>query len=253
MFEFLGAIMKIIVTLVTLSAFASAQAAWEIKNWTHSVSGRNRTFTNTSASGTVTATSVYPGIIEVANTFGLPTAISPVNTITCGMQVIGSNSSLNIPMDVTFSSGYNWGVSGGAVVLGNIHNYYKYRLEAWDFSNNQINVNSWNIAAEYNSASPGVSGYFSTSSTQRTAVGLASDFFVYDTAASTNGGLGGVMLITGLMNVGKMRLTFVDNNLAPNGQSSDFIIFNVATSSPVPEPVTCATLGLGCEDDERTN
>ena len=53
-------------------------------------------------------------------------------------------------------------------------------------------------------------------------------------------GQGGVLLFEGLLNVGRIQLTLNASDLAPNGQASDFILFNVGT--PVPEPSTLLLL-----------
>jgi hypothetical protein len=218
-----------------------AAAQFNYKNWSSSFGGTFYSYSNTSAAGTISGISNVPGFASQPGSFGMPTAIEPALNFSSEFQINGT-SGLGSSIDFTFSSGYGWG-TGGRMILGNLHNYYEYQLSAWDFSSNPIDVNTWNTIAEYPSTAPGVSGYFSTSTTSRTAAGLSSKFYVFDTAADANFGQGGVVLLGGLSNVAKIELTLTNSALAPNAQQVDFLILNVGT--PVPEPATLAVLGLG--------
>lgn len=220
-------------------AYLPASAQFDYKNWNSAFMGSFYTFNNTSAAGTINGTSNVPGFASQGGSFGMPTAIQPALTFTQEFQIHGING-LGTSMDFTFSSGYGWG-TGGRMILGNLHNYYQYQLSAWDFSSNPINVNTWNLLAEYPSTAPGTSGYFSTSTTTRTASGNSSLFSVFDPSADPNFGQGGVMLLSGLTNVAHIQLTLTNSNLAPNAQQVDFLIFNVGT--PVPEPSSLLVIG----------
>lgn len=219
----------------------AAGAQYDYKDWTPTFSTSAWTYANTSSAGTVTGISSHPGFAAQPGTWGVPLAITNQAPMTCEFQIHGT-AGLGNSLDLSFSSGYAWG-SGGRLLLGNIHNYYEYTLSAWDQSNTQIDVNTWTTLAEYPSTAPGTIGYFSTSTTTRTASGLSSVFSVFDTSVNANLGQGGVVSIGGLVNVGKIRLTLTNSALAPNGQQVDFILFNVAT--PVPGPGAGAVAGLG--------
>ncbi len=244
-----------------LGEIPAAAATMDYKDWTASFSGGSYVYSNTSAAGTISGTSgPCGGVGCIGNnpgTWGVATAITPkqfTNEFTANGQKPGSS------MNFLFSVGYGWG-TGGEMLIGNIHNYFEYTIEAWDFLGNAIDVNTWTTPSgqlsEYLHGAPGQLGYFSTSSTGRCAGGAAnipsgqavcpgstsaSNFFVYDTGADTNGGQGGVLALGGLINVGRIQVTLASSSLAPNGQSGDLLLFNVGT--PVPEPSTAAMLGL---------
>src|ERR1035437_9506559 len=59
-----------------------------------------------------------------------------------------------------------------------------------------------------------------------------------------NSGQGGVLVLGGLQNVGRIQLTLASNSLATSGQGSDFILFNIGT--PAPEPSTAVPMIIGC-------
>jgi hypothetical protein len=221
-----------------LATALPACAQFDYKNWSSSFGGSFYNFSNTSAAGTISGSSPVPGFASQGGSFGMPTAIQPGLVFTNEFQIHGING-LNTSMDFFFSSGYGWG-TGGQMILGNIHNYYEYKISAWDYSANPINVNSWNTITEYPSTAPGTSGYFSTSTTSRSAAGNSSLFYVFDPSADANFGQGGVVLLGGLTNVAHLQVTLTNSALAPNAQQVDFIIMNVGT--PVPEPATL--LGL---------
>lgn len=243
-------------------------ATMDFKDWTVTGSGHAAQVTNLSSAGTITGSKICPsgGCWGYSpGTIGVATAITP--------QQFSTEFSAAKPgtaMDFIFSVGYDWG-TGGQLLLGNIHNYFEYRISAWDFVGNEIDVNTWTtptgLLTEYPDGSPGQLGYFSTSSTTRCAgtstinlppgqsscpgTANTSDFFVADAgtpgAGLENFGQGGVLALGGLLNVGRIQVTLVSNSLATNGQGSDFFLFNVAT--PVPEPssavlsVSAATAG----------
>ncbi len=239
---FMKALSAAAVMLVMACAITPAAAgSFDFKDWGWSFNSGTYTFTNTSSAGTITGSSNY--FASQPGTWGIPYAITTQPPFTSEFQINGT-SGLGQSMTFNFSSGYNWG-TGGQMILGNIHDYYEYTLSAWDFSNNPINVNNWNILAEYPSSAPGTQGYFSTSSTQHSAAGNSENFFVYDPSVDANFGQGGVLQIAGLQNVGKMQLTLTSSSLAPNGQQVDFILFNVGTPTTTPEPGTLALLGTG--------
>lgn len=222
-----------------------AQAQWDYKDWStqfHSNNGSPYyTFNNTSAAGSISGISNYPGF-AAASGCSVPTAITSNNTFTQELQIHGING-LGGSVDFTFSTGYGWG-TGGRLIIGNIHNGYEYTISAWDFNNNPIDVNTWlPVAAEYPSTAPGSAGYFSTSSTQTAAFGHSARFFVNDPNADPNFGQGGVLNLGNLVNVERIRLTLTHSSLIPNAQQVDWVIFNVGT--PVPASGTLALLGCG--------
>lgn len=223
-----------------LGAVAMAPAQYDWKDWTATFSSPGWTYSNTSAAGTITGWDAHPGFLG-ASGCSVPLAITPNNTFSSEFQVQGQNG-LGSTVSFQFSSGYAWG-TGGQMIIGNIHNGYEYTISAWDFSNNQIDVNSWNTIAEYDSSAPGTAGYFSTSWTSRTANGLSTRFYVADSLADPNMGQGGVVHIGGLQNVARLDMTLTASNLVPNAQQVDWMIFNVAT--PVPEPASMAAIGVG--------
>jgi opacity protein-like surface antigen len=217
-----------------------AQAAGiQFHDWTSAFTGSSYTYSNSSAAGTISGSSSIPGFAGFGGTFGMPTAITTQPPFTSEFQIHGTDG-LGAAVTFDFSSGYAWG-SGGELIIGNIHNHYEYMLSAWDFGNNPIDVNTWTLVAEYDSSVPGVLGYFSTSTTSRTASGDSSLFAVSDLLADANGGQGGVLHLTGLQNVGRIELILSDSALEPNAQQVDFIIFNVGT--PTPEPASLFLTG----------
>jgi hypothetical protein len=226
---------------ILLLPAAPASAAF-FHDWTGTFSGSGWTYTNTSYAGTTTGFDPHPAFAAQPGTWGVPYAITTQTPFTCEFQIHGTTA-LGSSVDFSFSSGYAWG-SGGELLIGNIHNYYEYTLEAWDFSSNQIDVNTWLTINEYPSSAPGTIGYFSTSSTTRTAAGLASKFFVFDPNVDPNLGQGGVVHVGGLANVGKIRLTLTSSSLAPNAQQVDFILFNVGTPIPAPGALGAAAVGV---------
>ena len=231
---------------IAAACHTTALAQFEFHDWTSAFLGNGYSWTNTSSAGTVVGSDFFPpvpGFAGTTGTYGVPTAITAQNIFTHEFQIQGING-LGSSVNFVFSNGYGWG-TGGELLIGNIHNYYEYTVSAWDFNNVPIDVNTWATLAEYDSTAPGSSGYFSTSTTSRSASGLSTNFFVFDNTADANSGQGGVVLVGGLVDVGRIELTFTASNLAPNLQFNDFILFNVGT--PVPEPSTFACLlgGLG--------
>ncbi|MFN0133943.1 MAG: hypothetical protein ACKVW3_15615 [Phycisphaerales bacterium] len=218
-------------------SLGAAEAQWDYKKWTAAFSNPSWQFSNTSAAGTITTTS-NTAFTPAFGAWGVPTAITTNNIFPTELDCHGIGS-LGGSLDLNFSNGYGWG-TGGRLFIGNIHNFYEYTISAWDFSNNQIDVNTWLTVNEWQATAPGSAGYFSTSSTTRGAVGLSSRFFVFDTTVNKNFGQGGVVLIDGLTNVKRLRLTLSNSALMPNAQQSDFILFNVGT--PVPAPASAAVL-----------
>ncbi|MCA9277556.1 MAG: hypothetical protein H6815_02070 [Phycisphaeraceae bacterium] len=220
-------------------------AQYDYHDWTANLTNSNNVvkwnFTNTSSAGTITGESVYPGFVAGPGSWGMPTAITNQGPFATGFQINGATSTSSFA-EFAFSTGYAWG-SGGRMILGNIHNHYEYEIAAWDFANNPIDVNTWQqIGPEYASTAPGSSGYFSTSSTQRSANGLASRFYVSDTSADPNLGQGGVILLGGLQNVGKIRMTLTNSLLAPNAQAVDLMFMWIGT--PIPSPGPLALMGI---------
>ncbi len=224
---------------VALSATA-ASASHVFHDWTPTFTNTAWLYSNTSSAGTITGSSNHPGFGGQVGTWGIPLAITTQSPFTSEFQIHGT-SGLGNSVTFNFSNGYAWG-SGGELIIGNIHNYYEYTLSAWDFSNNPINVNAWTTINEYQSTAPGTIGYFSTSTTNRTAAGNSSKFWVFDSNVNANMGQGGVVHVGGLVNVAKIELKLTSSSLAPNGQQVDFILFNVAT--PVPAPAGAMALGL---------
>lgn len=228
----------VVVAIVGLAA-NQAPAQWDYKDWSATFTSTAWLYGNTSSAGVITGSSNHPGFMAAPGSWGVPTAITTNNMFTNGFQVHGTNG-LNSYVEFDFSAGYGWG-TGGRLFIGNIHNYYEYTLSAWDFSNNQIDVNNWLTLNEWQSSAPGTVGYFSTSPTSRSAVGLSSRFYVYDSTVNKDFGQGGVVLVDGLVNVKRIRLALTNSALAPNAQQVDFILFNVGT--PVPAPASATVLG----------
>lgn len=231
-------------TIATISG-SPALAQYDYHDWTANFTNINNVakwnFSNTSSAGTITGQSVSPGFAPAPGSWGMPTAITNQAPFTNGFQIHGTSATGSFA-EFAFSSGYAWG-AGGHMILGNIHNHYEYEIAAWDFSNNQIDVNQWTLfGTEYPSTAPGSSGYFSTSATQRSANGLASRFFVNDTAASANLGQGGVIELAGLKNVGRLRMTLTNSALMPNAQQVDLMFMWVGTPVPSPGSITLTAL-----------
>lgn len=223
----------------------------DFKDWTASFGSGKETWTNTSSAGTVTGTSMCPGCWGApTGTFGVANAIDPPGPITFTTEFNASPNPSSV--NFVFSNNYDWG-TGGELILGNIHDYFEYSLQAWDFGGNPIDVNTqWTFLNEYLNGAAGQQGYFSTSSTNRCAGGsslicagpsTAEDFYVYDTMVDANSGQGGVMVFSGLQNVGRIQLSLLSSSLAQNGQGSDFILFNVGTPVSTPEPASAALVG----------
>ena len=230
------------VALVMACAITPAAAgSFDFKDWSWNYHSGTFNYTNTSSAGTITGSS--NAFTPAPGTWGIPYAITTQPPFTTEFNIDGTGG-VGQSMTFNFSSGYDWG-TGGQMILGNIHNYYEYTLSAWNFSNQPINVNNWSILAEYPSSAPGTQGYFSTSSTQHSAAGNSENFFVDDPSADPNFGQGGLLQIAGLQDVEKIQLTLTSSSLGANGQGVDFILFNVGTPAPTPEPGTLALLGTG--------
>lgn len=172
----------------------------DFKDWTASFGSGKETWTNTSSAGTVTGTSMCPGCWGApTGTFGVANAIDPPGPITFTTEFNASPNPSSV--NFVFSNNYDWG-TGGELILGNIHDYFEYSLQAWDFGGNPIDVNTqWTFLNEYLNGAAGQQGYFSTSSTNRCAGGsslicagpsTAEDFYVYDTMVDANSGQGGL-------------------------------------------------------------
>jgi len=219
----------------------AARASTLFHDWNSAFTGGGYNFSNSSASGTITGSSPAPGFAHSPGTWGMPTAITPQAPLTNGFQINGL-SGLGSTLSFDFSPGYDWG-TGGELLIGNIHNYYGYTLSAWDSSNVAIDTNAWSFLGEYDSSSPGVLNYFSTSTTNRAAVGASTFFSVVDPLASAGSGQGGIVHLGGLLGVARLELTLTTSDLGVNPQQSDLIFFNVGTQ--VPEPSTALLLGLG--------
>lgn len=236
--------------VVSCANTAAIASAISFHDWNSTFTGSSYTFNNTSSAGTISGVSLTPGFASQLGAFGVPFAItpSPQNIFTSEFQIHGTTA-LGAAVNFNFSNGYKW-EAGGQLILGNIHNYYEYTLSAWDFGGSAIDVNLWTLLAEYGSSSPGTLGYFSTSTTSRTAAGTSSKFFVNDPGADANSGQGGVLLLgnTGqITDVGRIQLSLTKSDLGQNAQQVDFILFNVGT--PIPEPtsfllVSTALIGL---------
>lgn len=155
--------------LIALNSVATAQYDW--KDWTATFSSAGWTYTNTTSAGTINGFDAHPGFVAAPGAWGMPYAVTgPTNTFTNEFQIHGLNG-LGSTVRFDFSAGYQWG-SGGQALIGNIHNGYEYTISAWDFSNNQLDANAWSVLGEYDSSASGTSGYFSTSTTSRSAAGL---------------------------------------------------------------------------------
>lgn len=232
-----------IVALGAVVAVAAPACGGVFLDWSTSFSSSIWHFNNTSAAGTITGVSPNPGFAARPGTWGMPTAMTTQPPLTNGFQIHGLRA-LGSSVDFTFSPGYAWG-AGGEMLIGNIHNHYEYTISAWDFSGTPIDVNAWNWLAEYPATAPGTAGYFSTSSTQRSAAGLSSKFFVNDPLAGASGGQGGVVHLNGLVGIGKIRMTLSNSALAPNPQQVDLMFFNVAPPG-IPAPAgSMALAGAG--------
>ena len=209
-------------------------------DWTSAYAGSSYTYTNTSTSGTINGSNTIPGFAGQPGSYGLPLATTTQPPLTDAFQVHGIGG-LGNTITFDFSPGYDWG-SGGELLIGNIHNYYGYTVSAWDTSNAPIDVNSWSFLAEYDSTAPGSSGYFSSSNTTLTPVGLSTLFSVVDPLTDANLGQGGIVHLGGLLDVGRLELTLTTSSLGANSQQVDFVLFNVGT---VPEPSTAMFLLTG--------
>ncbi|MBI82072.1 MAG: hypothetical protein CMJ81_02660 [Planctomycetaceae bacterium] len=225
--------------LATATEYANA-SGMVFHDWTSANAGGIYTYTNTSASGTINGSNLIPGFAGQPGSYGLPLAVTSQPPLTDAFQVHGLGG-LGNTITFNFLPGYNWG-SGGELILGNIHNYYGYTLSAWDSTNAPIDVNSWSFLAEYDSTAPGSSGYFSTSNTTLTPVGLSTLFSVVDPLNDANLGQGGLVHLGGLQDVGRIELTLATSSLGENSQQVDFVLFNVGT---VPEPSTAMLLVTG--------
>ncbi len=231
----------------------------DFKDWTNTSSGGNQLWSNTSSSGTVVGTSVCPGCwFAPTGTFGVANAIDPPGPISFTTEFNANGNVSGSSVNFVFSNNYGWG-TGGELILGNIHNYFEYTLSAFDFLGVPIDVNTaWTYVTEYPDGTPGQLGYFSTSPTTRCAGGAASgvcmpgttsseNFYVSDSTAQANSGQGGVLVLSGLVGVGRIQLTLASSDLALNGHGSDFILFNVGTpvASDAPEPASFILFGAG--------
>lgn len=203
------------ITLTLLSGTGYTLSAQQLfHNWSHTYNGSVWTYTSSSPAGQISAsTKSFP---PASSGLSLPPITN--TTITQGFNP----SKVGAPIDFDFSPGYGWG-KGGQMIIGNIHNYFEYTISAWDQSGAPMDVNQWNTIADY------PLGWSPASKTNRTAAGNSSKFWVYDPSSSSGSGQGGVLWLGGLKNVARIRLSLTNNNLAPNGQGSDFIVFNVAT------------------------
>ena len=226
--------------LLATAANSTNASAILFHDWTSACAGSSCTYTNTSASGTINGSNTIPGFAGQSGSYGLPLGITTQMPLTDAFQVHGL-AGLGNTITFDFLPGYDWG-SGGELILGNIHNYFGYTVSAWDSSNAPIDVNSWSFLAEYDSTAPGSSGYFSTSNTTLTSVGLSTMFSVVDPLSDANMGQGGVVHLGGLLDVGRIELTLTTSSLGENSQQVDFVLFNVGT---VPEPSTAILLVTG--------
>ncbi len=236
--------LRIFAGFTSLFAASLSFGAQNWHAWTETFSGGFWNYNNTSTAGTISGTCPAGGFAGSPGPYGMPTAMTGTPFASDEFQ-INASTSLGATTTFLFSSGYAWG-TGGDMLIGNIHNGYGYTISAWDLSNNPINVNTWATVSEFNALAPGCSGYFSTSSTSRSAVGLNSLFFVQDTAASPDLGQGGEVWVTGLQNVSRIDMTLTVSNLIPNSQQTDLMFFNVSTPTAVPEPLSGTVLaGFG--------
>ncbi|MDE0887369.1 MAG: PEP-CTERM sorting domain-containing protein [Myxococcota bacterium] len=232
-----------LIVLLTLivGGVPNAGASTFFHNWNSAFTGSGYSFDNSSASGTITGSSPSPGFSHAPGAWGMPTAITSQPPLTNAFQVHGL-SGLGSTLSFDFSPGYDWG-GGGELIIGNIHNYFGYTLSAWDSNNVAIDTNAWSFLGEYDSSSPGVSGYFGESSTTLTANGMSTLFSVVDPLGSATFGQGGIVHLGGLQGIGRLELTLTTSSLGENPQQSDLIFFNVGTA--VPEPSTALLVGLG--------
>ena len=232
-----------LIALLTLMGGGAlhANASTFFHNWNSAFNGSGYSFDNSSASGTITGSSPSPGFSHSPGAWGMPTAITGQPPLTNAFQIHGQNG-LGSTLSFDFSPGYDWG-AGGELIIGNIHNYYGYTLSAWDSNNVAIDTNTWSFLGEYDSTSPGVSGYFGESSTTLTANGMSTLFSVVDPLAQANFGQGGIVHLGGLQGIARLELTLTTSSLGANAQQADLIFFNVGTA--VPEPSTALLVGLG--------
>ncbi|GJQ30216.1 MAG: hypothetical protein HBSAPP03_21000 [Phycisphaerae bacterium] len=232
---------KSLVALAAVMSGAAAASAQPYLDWSWQFSSSGYTYTNTSSAGTITGFSAHPAFAAAPGTWGMPFAITTQAPLTTALQIHGTNGLGN---DVTFnfSNNYGWGPSG-RMLIGNIHNCYEYTVSAWDFNNNPINTNTWNFLGEYPSTSAGTIGYFSTSTTNITAAGMSTRFWVNDTSASANLGQGGVLHMDGLTGIGRIELRLTNSALSPNAQQVDLLFFNIAPT-PAPGAGALAACGL---------
>lgn len=236
--------------LTAVLATASHATTYVFYDWSAALTNGIWKFTNASnPAGTISAQSVAGFWTPDTAYYGLPAAISS-QTFTHEMDVSASNG-IGDPFTITLPAGFAWG-SGGMLVIGNVHDWFSYKLQAWDFNGLPINVNNWmtpaGLQAEYLT---GGAGYFATSNTVSTALGNDRIFSVSDSSVTPGYGQGGVipLLMThaGLPdNVAKITVTLT-NDAPPGGEGGgvDFVILNVAT--PVDQGVLklCKVAGPG--------
>ncbi len=247
-----GHVVKVLVPFVLATTLASPASAanYVFYNWTTTYAGGNWTWTNnTNPAGTITASSATGGWSGAIGAYTLPTPITP-QSFTREFQV--SPQAVGKEFIITFPAGFAWG-TGGMLVIGNIRDWYAYKLQAWDTAGNPINVNNWTtpqgLLGEYLT---GGSGYVATSTTAGTPSGSARIFSVSDSQADQVVAEGGVVPL--LMrnasgnpdNVGKISVTLTDSTL-PSGNpgGSDFLILNVATPADTGTLKICKVAGPG--------